>query len=171
MVNTKETKKMNYSFIGQEFLLWLFWQTSVNGSFDLTDFELGEIELFFEDTISLYSVTGDGFSETITVENLIDNEFVFSSLTKGRIPSAAKLRIIKGKLEWVFQINSFPLILKSIKLPIVAKKDENEMISQRLYLMEMVNDIMTAIFHIFLEEREKENFVEDLKSFLFKEQK
>ncbi len=167
---SNDTKKINYSFIGQEFLLWLYWKTSVDGSFDLTDFELGEVELYFEDTISLYSVTGDGFLETITVENLIDNDFVFSSIKKGRVPSSAKLRIIKGKLEWVFQLNSLPFLVKSIKLPIVAEQNEQEMISQRLYLMEMINDIMTAIFHLFLEDREKENFLEDLKAFLSEKQ-
>jgi hypothetical protein len=157
---------MKFGFLGQEFLLWLYWRSSEDSFFDLQDFNMDNIELFLEEHIALDSITGDGYAESIKAKDITELEDIKKSIRSGRIPSSVKIRVIKGKLEWFFQLKATPLTVKSVKLPIVGEKGEVELIGQRLLLLEMLDNIMKALFNLFILEREEESFVKDLKSFL-----
>jgi recombination associated protein RdgC len=160
-------KKINdIGMLGQEFLLYLYWKSFEDGSFSLEHLGLGDVNLSVEEYISLVSITGDGYSETIKSQDLSELESVRDSIRMGRLPESAKLRIISKELEWFFQIKTSPLKISSVKLPITGENDNDKMISIRLDATARLDLIMKGIFNTFLLDRENSSYVQDLKDFL-----
>ena len=152
-------KGKEIGFLGTEFLLWLYWKSAEDGGFSLDNIGLGEVNLSVEETISLNSITGDGYSETIRSQDISELRSVKDSVRAGRLPETAKMRIISKELEWFFQIRANPLRISSVKLPITGEKKEEEMISMRLESAVKLDMIMKALFNTFLLEREEKEFV------------
>lgn len=160
----KNESKIGY--LGSEFLLWLFWKSATEETLSLNNLGLGEISIFIEDAITLASVTGDGYCETIKSQDITSLPSVRESIKLGRLPEAAKIKISSSELNWSFQIKAMPFKISAVKLPITGKNDENEMISVRLISMTRLELIMKALFNSFLIEREMPGFIEDIKNFL-----
>lgn len=159
-------KENNIGYLGSEFLLWIFWKSATDETMSLHNLGLGEIRISIEDSITLASVTGDGYCETIKSPEILTLPSVRESIKKGRLPEAAKIRISSSELEWSFQVKAMPFKISSVKLPITGEKNENEMISVRLIAMTKLELIMKALFNTFLLERETPDFISDLKDFL-----
>ncbi len=155
-----------FAFLGQEFLLWLFRKSCEDGSFSLEDQGLGEINLSVEETIDLVSIKGDGYSETIKSSEISELDSVRDSIRLGRLPASAKIRIIKGSLEWFFQLKTNPFKISSVKLPLTAEKENDEIISLRLNALTKLDLIMKALFNAYMIEKEEKGFVDSMKTFL-----
>ena len=112
---------MANSFIDREFLLWLYWQISEDGRFELDDYGIEPVAISIEGQINLSSIIGEGFSQSIKSADLDENRDVLDAVKAGRIPDSMKLRVIQGQFEWAFTLSSNPLSLKSVKLPIAAE--------------------------------------------------
>jgi hypothetical protein len=154
------------AYMGQEFLLWLYWKSCEEGTFSLDDLGLGEINISVEEVIDLVSIKGDGYSETIKSTDIAELDSIRESIKLGRLPSLIKLRIISNHLEWFFQLKANPFRMSSVKLPLTGEKDEKEMISQRLESATKLDLIMKALFNTFVMEREEKTFVDEMKEFL-----
>ena len=160
------TKESGIGYLGSEFLLWLFWKSATGETMSLHNLGLGEISIFIEDSITLASVTGDGYCETIKSKDITSLPSVRESIKKGRLPDAAKIRIASNDLDWSFQLKAQPFKISAVKLPITGEKNENEMISMRLIAMTKLQLMMKALFNTFLLERETTDFANDIKEFL-----
>jgi hypothetical protein len=160
------TKESGIGYLGSEFLLWLFWKSATGETMSLNNLGLGEISVSIEDSITLASVTGDGYCETIKSQDITSLPSVRESIKKGRLPDAAKIKITSKDLDWIFQIKAQPFKISSVKLPITGEKNEAEMISARLISMTKLELIMKALFNTFLLEREMPDFIGDIKDFL-----
>jgi hypothetical protein len=160
------TKESGIGYLGSEFLLWLFWKSATDEKMSLNNLGLGEISVLIEDSITLASVTGDGYCETIKSQDITSLPSVRESIKLGRLPEAAKIKISSNELEWTFQVKATPFKISGVKLPITGEKNENEMISSRLLAMTKFELIMKALFNTFLIEREMPDFIEDIKDFL-----
>jgi len=161
MKNNTET-----AYIGQEFLLWLYWKSCEDGTFSLDNLGLGELNISVEEVIDLVSIKGDGYSETIKSTDIAELDSVRESIRLGRLPALIKVRIISNHLEWFFQLKASPFRISSVKLPLTGEKDDSEMISQRLASLTKLDLIMKALFNTFLIEREESEFTGNIKTFL-----
>ena len=159
-------KESGIGYLGSEFLLWLFWKSAEDETMSLNNLGLGEIRISLEDSITLVSVTGDGYCETVKSPEILTLPSLRESIKRGRLPDAAKIRISSKELEWSFVVKAMPFKISSVKLPITGEKNENEMISVRLLAMTRLELIMKALFNTFLLERETPDFISDLKDFL-----
>ena len=160
-------KKINdVGLLGQEFLLWLYWKSCEDGFFSLDHLGLGDVNISVEENISLVSITGDGYSETIKSHDLSELDSVRESIKIGRLPESAKVRIISNELEWFFQIKTNPLKISSVKLPITGENDDDKMISVRLDATAKLDLIMKGLFNTFLLERENSGYIQNIKDFL-----
>ncbi|MBP5405905.1 hypothetical protein J6Z19_01990 [bacterium] len=159
-------KENGIGYLGSEFLLWLFWKSAEDETMSLNNLGLGEIRISLEDSITLVSVTGDGYCETVKSPEILTLPSLRESIKRGRLPDAAKIRISSKELEWSFVVKAMPFKISSVKLPITGEKNESEMISVRLLAMTRLELIMKALFNTFLLERETPDFISDLKDFL-----
>ncbi|MGI6394799.1 MAG: hypothetical protein ACOX2F_08790 [bacterium] len=159
-------KRKEIDFLGSEFLTWIYWKSSEEGTLSLENLGLGEIHLSAEETISLNSVVGDGYSETIKSRDIAELDSVRKSMKEGHLPETMKVRIISNELEWFFQIRANPLKVSSVKLPFSGEKEVSEAISLRLDSLTRLDLILQALFNTFLIERDEPEFVSNLKKFL-----
>ena len=153
-------------FLGQEFLLWLYWRSSSDPYFFLENLGLGSIDLRLEEQITLESLRGEGYRETIQTQEVALSDDIRDSVRTGRIPVAARVKASRGKAEWQFVLTALPLAMKSIKLPVPDKAADEETVHLRLIQMEEIDNIMRALFQTFLIERTNDTFVGDIKRFL-----
>lgn len=153
-------------FLGQEFLLWLYWRSSSDPYFFLESLGLGNIDLRLEEQITLESLHGEGYRETIQTQEVAQSDDIRDSVRTGRIPVAARVKVSRGKAEWQFLLTALPLAMRSIKLPVPGKEDDEETIHLRLIQMEEIDQIMRALFQTFLVERTNPAFVNDIRKFL-----
>jgi len=156
----------NIGILGQEFLLWLYWKSCEDGFFSLDHLGLGDIGISIEETISLVSITGDGYGETIKSQDLSEIESVRESMKIGRLPESAKVKIVSNELEWFFQVKTNPLKISSVKLPITGENENDRVISMRLDAIARLDLIMRGLFNTFMLERENRNYIKNLKDFL-----
>lgn len=160
-------KKINdIGFLGTEFLLWLYWKSCEDGSISLEDQGLGEVHVSIEEYITLVSIIGDGYSETVKSQDISELKSVKESIKAGRLPDSAKIKIISNELDYLFQIKANPLKISAVKLPLSGEKNDLQIISSRLDTITRLDTIMKAVFDTFLVERESKNFVGDIKKFL-----
>ncbi len=157
---------MAVSFADREFLLWLYWRIAESGHFDLDDYGLEPVEISVEGNITLSALGEDGFSYSIRAPHLSDNEEVLAGVRNRRIPESMKLRVIQGRFEWYFSLQSHPLAIKSVKLPIAAEKEETDIIQFRIESISMLEHIMKALISLFLLEWTDDTVMANLKRFL-----
>lgn len=157
---------MANSFIDREFLLWLYWQISEDGRFELEDYGVEPVAISIEGQITLSSIIGEGFSQSIKSADLDENIEVLAAVRAGRIPEAMKLRVIQGPFEWVFSLDSNPLSLKSVKLPIAAEKEDDDVIQFRIESISMLENILKALVGTFVLAWDNQSVRNDLKQFL-----
>ena len=160
------TKENGIWYLGSEFLLWIFWKSASEETMSLNNLGLGEIKISIGDSLTLASVTGDGYCETIKSPEILTLPSVRESIKLGRLPESAKIIISSSDLEWSFQVKAMPFKISSVKLPITGEKNESEMISLRLVAMTKLELIMKALFNTFLIERETSDFIGNIKDFL-----
>lgn len=153
-------------FLGQEFILWLYWRSSSDPYFYLESFGLGNVDLHLEEQITLESLHGEGYRETIQTREIAEHDDVRTSIQTGRLPVATRVRVARGKAEWQFVLTALPLAMKSIKLPVPDRAADEETVHLRLIQMEEIDNIMRALFQTFLIERTNDTFVGDIKRFL-----
>lgn len=153
-------------FLGGEFLLWLYWKSCEEGSVSLDNLGLGDISISFEEMITLDSITGDGYRESVMSQDISELQSVRDSIAKGRVPVSAKIRMIEKDLEWFFSLRSEPLKMSSVKLPSTAGGEDVAAISLRLESIVRLELVMKGLFNSFLIERGVEETPAELKDFL-----
>lgn len=153
-------------FLGTEFLMWLYWKSCEEGTVSLDDQGLGEVHISIEEAITLVSITGDGYSETVKSQDITELKTVRESIKAGRLPDSARIKLISNQLDYQFQIKANPLKISAVKLPLTGEKEEVQVISSRIEAVSKLEQIMKSVFDVFLIERESRTFVSDLKKFL-----
>jgi|GEM_PF-515947 len=154
-------------FLGQEFLLWLYWRSSSDSYYYLEPFGIGNADLVLEEQITLASLTGDGYHETIHTPEVACHEDVRASIKAGRIPTTARIKVWRGEVEWRFTLSAFPLVMRSLRLPnAVGMDDDEETIHARLQSLREIESVMRAIFHLFLLERTNRTFLSTMRKII-----
>ena len=140
-------------FLGAEFITWLWYLEEENqGRFDLGG-EMGEIELWFEDKLSMGSTAFDeqrdtfsGGKPTLSLEARV-------ALKLGKLASSARVRVVQGEQEWTLNLKADPMMMSAIKLPEVLAKDPNGQFYERMFLLEHIDKIYRNLYRQFLELR------------------
>jgi hypothetical protein len=136
-------------FLGGEFLLWLWFSRDVTG---------GEIHIKGRGTLSVSLETQLGLADPIA-----DRERVLirgldpfggseagEALAAGKLPRKVGLRIIFEQSEWVMTLDSSTLALSGVKLPALSNEREDELLNERMRLLEQIHDLVHALYAHFL---------------------
>lgn len=121
-------------FLGEEFLLWLWFQSMTEGGASGEDGDGSGC--FVDDAIQLASERGDVKEISLRKGNPAESREAFESLSRGMRPVKMKLRILSGDLEWVFTLNAATLDMGTLKLPPSTGKAPHERLHDRLFLLE-----------------------------------
>ncbi len=163
----RQEEPASLHFLGPEFLLWLCWRSTEDTYYYIKEHGLENVDLVLEEQITLESLTGEGYRETITTQAVAEHDDVRASLRVGRIPIAARVKAWRGSAEWRFVLTAHPIAIRSVQLPAGEKNGNDEDVAHlRIAALEEIERIMRAIFAVFLVERTNKTFVAALRGFL-----
>jgi hypothetical protein len=140
-------------FLGSEFLTWLWYQEDLNeGNFTLEG-DLGVIELYFEDKLTMGSTAIDEQQDSFKGGKPTRSLEARTALKLGKMAISAKIRILQGEQEWQFNLKAEPLMMNGIKLPDILTKDPHSQFFERMFLLEHLDSIYRSLYKQFLQIR------------------
>lgn len=138
------------SFLGPEFLTWLWYRSEKQqGVFDAGG-EIGPFELWFDDKLTI------GSPAVNAQENLFKGGHPATSveariaLRLGKQPSDAKLRIVRAGQEWSFSLKADRLEPTGVKIPAVLSREDEEVLNERMVLIEQLDTMLKSLLAQFL---------------------
>ncbi len=141
------------SFLGPEFLTWLWCRSEeFEGRFRLES-EKDPFELWFDDRLTVGSTLVDAQENLFRGGHPTSSPEAHMALRQGKMATEARLRVVRGAQEWSFVIKAKDLSLSALKVPVVLTKEEDERFYERMYLLEQLDNIIRALYQLFLTER------------------
>ena len=136
-------------FLGGEFLLWLWFSRDVTG---------GEIQIKGVGTLMVSLETQLGLADPIAERErvLIRGLDPFGAaeageaLATGKLPRKVGLRLEFEQSEWVMTLDSSTLALSGVKLPALSHEREDELLNERMRLLEQAHELVRALYAHFL---------------------
>lgn len=147
------------SFLGQEFLTWLWFQSESQGQITLPS---GDIAILFQPKMRLESGAGEAL-EQITCKGGTTSDFQEAKIgmRKGKKIEQATVVISSPELDWRFTIKGSSLEISGVKLPKSmgeADADDNYgHILDRISLVVKLHDLLDELFGKFMVIRQDQN--------------
>jgi len=139
------------SYLGREFLTWLWFRSEHNEGI----FQVGEapVEVWFDAKLTLASTGTLKEESVIKSETPTDTEEARVSLRSGKQVEEAKLRLTTGQKFWSLTIKARDLSLHGLKLPALLSATDEDVIYERLALLEECQDLVDGLFGLFVDQR------------------
>ncbi|HJU84268.1 MAG TPA: hypothetical protein VJ600_08655 [Holophagaceae bacterium] len=138
-------------FLGEEFVLWLWWRGLAEGGVSGLDGD--HSACFLDDSVVLASERGDVKELSLRKGNPAESREAFEALSRGMRPFKAKVRLLSGDMEWVFTLDAATLGMGALKLPPSSAKDPQGRMLDRLFLLEEGAGHLERRLKRFLEDR------------------
>ena len=136
------------SFLGREFLTWLWYRSDVNEGL----FTQGEqqIEVWFDAKLVLEALGDLKEQNVIKAETPTETQEARTSLLNGKQVREARLRVISDQKQWTVTIKADDLSLSQMKIPALLSREEDDQLYERFYLVEELQDIIERLFSQFV---------------------
>lgn len=136
------------AYLGREFLTWLLWR-SESGDV-LIEHEGEGVTVLFMGRVVLRGVAGDVTEMSAKGTLAPYSEQVKHSLDRGLLVAQARLRFTNGEKEYEVTLDSEFLDVRAAKLPALMSEEEDDQISERLFLTEQLSAMVDALVKDFL---------------------
>jgi len=147
----QDEETQDHAFLGREFLTWLLWRTERGeGTFKDED---GEFTVAFGGRARLQGVGSDVTDAVLKGRSPAYGIEVRAALGAGRTLREAELRLARGDREFQFTILAETLDLKSVKLPGRLTDEEDDRLTERMTLLEELENKIKAMYLEFIKER------------------
>lgn len=133
-------------FVGREFLVWLWFESEImEGRFDVEGF--GPCEILLEGQIAL---TQDKEQNRMKGAAPSATPEAHEALRQGKLPAQARVRVVRGELEFGFVFTAETLGLSAVKIPKVINEEGDEQFYERMYLVEDLESMMGSLYAKFV---------------------
>ena len=134
-------------YLPDEFILWVWYRSER----DFTTFHLstGEtVDLWIDDKLAFASSAEDKAVSTFRGGAPSTLPEARLSVLSGRRIQEARFGMRRGEAEWnfVLKVKAGDLLVSGLKIPSVVKDDAEEMIYERAYLMDSVEEVLGDLF-------------------------
>lgn len=141
------------SFLGPEFLTWLWYRSDLQGGVFDAGGELGPFELWFDDKLVIAAPAVNAMESSFKGGHPASSVEARTSLRLGKLASEAKLRVVRASQEWSFVLKADQLQTTGIKIPAVLSQEDDEVLNERMILVEQLDTMLKALLRQFLELR------------------
>lgn len=145
-------KAMQTEFLGQDFLVWLWFKSeTLEGRFPLD--EEHTINLWFDGRLTLQSAADDGGEVVVCQGETSQTREGRFSLNENKKVTQARLRMVLGEEEWSFALDARWLNFRSLKTPRIMddrKDDPDGLFYEKMYLLERPVAVVNHLFHQFI---------------------
>lgn len=150
-----------YSFLGTEFLLWLWYR--VEKEDNIFRVRENQFELTFDDQLMLEVQLAESEQTRLKGGAPAHAPEAYKAIQHGKRISRARLRIAHAEREWLFMMNAETFAMSGIKIPAVLREADDDKVDERLYLIQELDEIWNTIFHQFLEIRLSDRWAKETK--------
>lgn len=135
-------------FLGNEFLLWLWFAGDVTGgNHEVAD---GVVEVSLESQLKLTDPLSARESIAMRGEDPFGSAEADQALKCGKLPAKVLLRIKQGESEWLTSLDGPALSISGVKLPALLDEARDEPLFERLRLLEQLDDLIHELYRQFL---------------------
>lgn len=139
------------AYLGREFLTWLLWRSESGDA--LCDFEGAGVIPLFTGKIVLRGITGDVNELSARGSLAPYSEEVRHALDNGLLVHAARVRLTHGEKVFEVTLDAEFLDIRAAKLPELMSEEEDDQLTERLYLTEQLSGMVDALVAAFLQVR------------------
>lgn len=138
------------SFLGPEFITWLWYRCEKQGGAFDAGGELGPFELWFDDKLTISSPALNAQENLFKGGHPATSEEARTALRLGKQASDAKLRVVRAGQEWSFSLKADGLQTTGIKIPAVLSVEDSEVLNERMILVEQLDAMLKKLLADFL---------------------
>jgi len=137
--------------LGSEFLTWLLYRSlSQDG---MVDTEIGRIEVWFEDKLTLVSPFAGSEVNILKGEAPAQGQEAVTALRQGKQVDDAKLSVTYQGKRWDFLFSGPKFSASAVKVPAVATETDFEAVIDRFDLMGTLEEVLRSLYHEYLKIR------------------
>ena len=139
------------AFLGGEFMLWLWYRCDRDEGL----FTVGEdtVEVRFDDQLILEVQLAESEQSRLKGGAPAHSPEAYKALQHGKRISVAKVCLAKGEREWVFTVDALTFAMRGMKVPAVLGQDDEARFEERMYLLEELDGMWSALYRQFLDLR------------------
>lgn len=136
-------------FVGREFLVWIWWKSELfEGEMELRDF--GPSEVWIDDQLILEARGEDVEQSRFKGGSPSSSPEAKESLRQGKVPTKARISISRDTRDFSFVIDAESFALSGVKTPALLQDEKEERFYERMYLLEELEEMLSALFSEFL---------------------
>lgn len=136
-------------FLGREFLLWLWFKSELYET-QLQRPNGDPLELWLDSQLTLQSVSDNGERAVLKGVAPSGTQEAKVALQHGKLPIRARVSVVIGTQAFAFTFDADRFALGSVKLPEVTTKETDEKLSERLSLLEQLDEVVLEQYQEFL---------------------
>ncbi len=146
-------------FLGNEFLLWLWW-TLENVSDSITLPDESEVTVMLTKTLTLECPLGEHGKETISHESPVKLVEALQAIRSGKLPRKSGMTLVRfgQQYDLVLQAESFAISGAKIH---VDENDEAHELDDRIDAIRSLNETVDLLFHAFCSRRVSREWAND----------
>lgn len=153
----------NYDYLGNEFLLWLWWKWDIaNDTIALSDET--EVSGMFARTLSLDCPKGENGKESISSESPVALPEAAMAIRMGKLPRKAGLTLIRENQQFDFNLQAETFVLGSAKISNPGDTSlESKDLLDRIESIRQMADTIDLMYEVFLDKRIGKSWPGELK--------
>jgi hypothetical protein len=145
-------KIRSIEYLAGEFLTWLLWRTEVQeGAWPGADGRKGGgFELWPDDRLRLEAPIEGVTKNLLSGGTPSNSPEARSALAAGKLVQEARWKLIREDREWLFTLKAPDLDLRSVRLPELLTREDDERLRERVALMEQLERAVEDLYGRFL---------------------
>lgn len=153
----------NYDFLGNEFLLWLWWRWDTQGdTIELPD--ASEVTGMFARTISLECPRGESGKGTISSADPTQLPEAAQAIRSGKLPRKAGLILVRHGEQYELTLQAETFAVSGAKVPIDEDAEGRGILEGRIESLRGLKQTLDLLFQAFCERRIGKRWSSDLQA-------
>jgi hypothetical protein len=161
-------EKDNYDFLGNEFLLWLWWRWDTQGdTIELSDGS--QVTGMFAKTLTLECPQGESGKGTIAAEDPTHLPEAHQAIRSGKLPRKAGLIFVRHGEQYELTLQAETFAVSGAKIQIDEDAEGRGILEDRIEGLRGLRETLDLLFQVFCEQRVGESWsgaLEQMRSWL-----
>lgn len=140
----------NPDFLGNEFLLWLWWMTETETDTIALPDE-SEVTIMLNKTLSLECPLGEHGKETISAESPVKLSEAMQAVKSGKLPRKSGLTLVRHGVQYELVLQAETFAVSSAKIVVDADDEYDQ--DDRIDAIRSLGETVNLLFHSFCDRR------------------
>jgi hypothetical protein len=155
-------EKDNYDFLGNDFLLWLWWRWNTQGdTISLADGS--DVTGMFTRTLALECPRGESGKGTITAEDPTQLPEAAQAIGSGKLPRKAGLILVRHGVQYELVLQAESFAVSGAKIQVDEEAEGRGILEDRIENLRVMKETLDLLFQAFCTRRIGKEWSDDLK--------